>query len=97
MSRRKWGFLRPGELVHLDVKKLGRIPPGGGWRAHGRGNVAHQSKTRVGYSYVHSAIDAHSRVAYSEILDDERGVACAGFWTRAQAWFAEHGVTVDGS
>jgi transposase-like protein len=58
---------RPGELVHVDVKKLGRIPPGGGWRAHGRGNVAHSDKTRVGYDYVHTAIDAHSRLAFSEI------------------------------
>lgn len=70
---------RPGELVHVDVKKLGRIPPGGGWRAHGRGNVPHQSTTRVGYDYIHSAIDAHSRLAYSEILGDERGPTCAGF------------------
>src|SRR5207249_4915503 len=73
---------RPGQLVHVDVKKLGRIPPGGGWRAHGRGNVVHQSKTRVGYDYIHSAIDAHSRLAYSEIHDDERGTSCAQFWDR---------------
>src|SRR4051812_715325 len=69
---------RPGELVHIDVKKLGRIPPGGGWRAHGRGNVVHSSKTKVGYDYVHSAIDAHSRLAFSEIHANERGVTCAG-------------------
>jgi transposase InsO family protein len=86
---------RPGELVHVDVKKLGRIPPGGGWRAHGRGNVAHQSTTKVGFAYVHSAIDAFSRVAYSEILDDERGDTCAGFWTRANTWFAEHGIPIE--
>jgi transposase InsO family protein len=86
---------RPGELVHIDVKKLGRIPPGGGWRAHGRGNVAHHSTTRVGYDYVHSAIDAHSRLAYSEILNDERGPSCAGFWHRAQAFFADHDISVD--
>lgn len=86
---------RPGELVHIDVKKLGRIPPGGGWRAHGRGNVAHHSTTKVGFAYVHSAIDAFSRVAYSEILDDERGDTCAGFWTRANTWFADHGITVE--
>jgi transposase InsO family protein len=85
----------PGELVHVDVKKLGRIPPGGGWRAHGRGNVAHQSTTRVGYDYVHSAIDAHSRLAYSEILSDERGPTCAGFWERAQQFFDVYGVDVD--
>jgi transposase InsO family protein len=86
---------RPGELVHVDVKKLGRIPPGGGWRAHGRGNVAHPSTTRVGYDYVHSAIDAHSRLAYSEILDDERGPSCAGFWDRAREFFAEHTIHVE--
>src|SRR5664279_1152395 len=63
--------VRPGELVHVDVKKLGRIPPGGGWRAHGRGNVVHHRKTQVGYDYIHTAIDAHSRLAYSEIHDDE--------------------------
>jgi transposase InsO family protein len=86
---------RPGELVHIDVKKLGRIPTGGGWRAHGRGNVAHHATTRVGYAYVHSAVDAFSRVAYSEILDDERATSCAGFWTRARAWFSAHGINVE--
>jgi transposase InsO family protein len=86
---------RPGELVHVDVKKLGRIPAGGGWRAHGRGNANDHHKTKVGYAYVHSAIDAYSRVAYSEVLDDERGDTCAGFWTRANTWFAEHGITVE--
>lgn len=86
---------RPGELVHVDVKKLGRIPPGGGWRAHGRANVTHHAQTRVGYDYVHSAIDAHSRLAYCEILDDERGPTCAGFWERAQSFYAAHGITVE--
>jgi transposase InsO family protein len=86
---------RPGELVHVDVKKLGRIPPGGGWRAHGRGNVVHHSKTRVGYDYIHSAIDAHSRLAYSEVLTNERGETCAEFWDRADRFFAEHGITVE--
>jgi len=85
----------PGELVHVDVKKLGRIPPGGGWRAHGRGNVVHHSKTRVGYDYVHSAIDAHSRLAYSEILGDERGPTCAGFFERAEIFFFDHGISVE--
>jgi transposase InsO family protein len=86
---------RPGELVHIDVKKLGRIPPGGGWRAHGRDNVAHHSKHRVGYDYVHSAIDAHSRLAYSEILANEQGPTCAGFWERARDFFADHDITVE--
>ncbi|HUA95988.1 MAG TPA: IS481 family transposase [Acidimicrobiales bacterium] len=85
----------PGELVHIDVKKLGRIPPGGGWRAHGRGNVAHQSTTRVGYDFVHSAIDAHSRLAFSEVLSDEKGPTCAGFFERAQDFFGAHGIVVE--
>src|SRR3954463_6296398 len=61
---------RPGELVHMDVKKLGRIPDGGSWRARGRqaGSTARRRKTRVGYDYVHSVVDDHSRYAYSEIL-----------------------------
>ena len=83
---------RPGELVHVDVKKLGRIPPGGGWRAHGRGNVKHH---RVGYDFVHSAIDAHSRLAYSEILANEQGATCAAFWSRAQQFFHDHAITVE--
>jgi transposase-like protein len=86
---------RPGELVHVDVKKLGRIPPGGGWRAHGRGNVAHHSKTKVGYDFIHSAIDAHSRLAYSEVLANERGATCAAFWNRAQQFFHDHAITVE--
>src|SRR5437879_8814428 len=86
---------RPGELVHIDVKKLGRIPPGGGWRAHGRGNVAHHSKTRVGYDFIHSAIDAHSRLAYSEVLANERGATCAAFWNRAQQFCHDHAITVE--
>lgn len=86
---------RPGELVHVDVKKLGRIPPGGGWRVHGRGNVVHQSKTKVGYDYVHTAIDAHSRLAFSEILANEKGPTCAGFWERAHQFFDDHAITVE--
>jgi transposase InsO family protein len=86
---------RPGELVHVDVKKLGRIPPGGGWRAHGRGNVAHHSTTKVGYDYIHTAIDAHSRLAFSEILANEQGPTCAGFWERAQQFFNDHAITVE--
>jgi hypothetical protein len=87
---------RPGQLVHVDVKQLGRIPPGGGWKALGRGNTRqHHTKTRVGYDYVHSAVDAYSRLAYSEILDDERGPSCAAFWERAEAFFADHTITVE--
>lgn len=82
---------RPGELVHVDVKKLGKIPDGGGWRAHGRaGTVRSQG---VGYDYVHAMVDDHSRLAYSEIHDDERAETCAGFLLRAAAYFADHGIT----
>jgi transposase InsO family protein len=86
---------RPGELVHMDVKKLGKIPEGGGWRAHGReATVDHRhKKVKVGYDYVHSLVDDHSRLAYSEILPDERGETCAAFLERAAAYFAAKGIT----
>jgi transposase InsO family protein len=85
---------RPGELVHMDVKKLGRIPDGGGWRAHGRaaGSTSRDRATRLGYDYVHSLVDDHSRLAYSEILTDEKGATCAAFLARAAAYFAAHGI-----
>jgi transposase InsO family protein len=86
---------RPGELVHMDVKKLGRIPDGGGWRAHGRaaGSTARDRSTRTGFDYVHSLVDDHSRLAYSEILPDEMGSTCSGFLTRAIDYFADRGIT----
>jgi transposase InsO family protein len=86
---------RPGELVHMDVKKLGRIPAGGGWRAHGRaaGSTSEKRATRIGYDYVHSLVDDHSRLAYSEVLPDEKGATCAAFLVRAAAYFASHGIT----
>lgn len=84
---------RPGELVHMDVKKLGRIPDGGGWRAHGRAAGNRDRKTRIGYDYVHSLVDDHSRLAYSEILPNEKGVTCAAFLERAAAYFAGKGIT----
>jgi transposase InsO family protein len=86
---------RPGELVHVDVKKLGRIPHGGGWRVHGRGNVTRLKTRAVGYAYIHAAVDGYSRVAYAEIHSNEQGVTAAQFWTRARAWFTEHGVPVE--
>ena len=98
---------RPGELVHVDIKKLGKIPEGGGWRAHGRGSDQDRAARRAsdaqaraggkpgrGYRYVHHALDDHSRVVYSEILDDERGETAAGFWRRAKSYFATLGVQV---
>jgi transposase InsO family protein len=86
----------PGELVHMDVKKIGRIPDGGGWRAHGRaaGSTSRDRKQRIGFDYVHSVIDDHSRFAYSEILPDERASTTAAFFARALEHFAEHGITV---
>ena len=88
---------RPGELVHVDVKKLGRIPDGGGWRAHGRqmGSSAAKKKAKIGFDYVHSMVDDHSRVAYSEIHDDEQGATCAGFIERAREFFAALGVSIE--
>ena len=82
----------PGELIHIDVKKLGRIPDGGGWRAHGRTNRPTAS-AGIGFDYVHAAIDDHSRLAYAEIHPDETGATCAGFLDRAAAFFAECGIT----
>jgi transposase InsO family protein len=85
---------RPGELVHLDVKKLGKIPSGGGWRKLGR---SHQTRLkqneRRGYDYVHVAVDDHSRLAHVEVLPDERGATCARFLQRAAERFAEAGIS----
>ena len=89
-----------GHMVHLDVKKVGRIPDGGGWRAHGRHSErnrgAGRAKTagaRAGYVYLHSAIDGFSRLAYTEPLADEKAVTAVAFWARARAWFGAHGIT----
>lgn len=87
---------RPGELVHVDVKKLAVIRDGGGWRAWGRG--AHNgvgARSGMGYRYLHSAIDDRTRFVYSEILGDERGVTAAGFWVRASDFFASMGFGVE--
>jgi transposase InsO family protein len=84
---------RPGELGHMDVKKIGRIPPGGGWRAYGRGNVQRDRLNGPGFDYVHSLVDDHSRLAYSQILPDEKGATCAAFLERAITYFAAHGIT----
>jgi transposase InsO family protein len=93
---RRIEMTRPGELVHLDIKKLGRIPKGGGWRVNGRAaERGRHHRTKVGYAFVHSAIDGYSRLAYSEVLDDEQGVTAAEFWERAAAFFATHAITVE--
>jgi transposase InsO family protein len=97
----------PGQLVHVDIKKQGRIPDGGGWRVHGRGSAqdrtAGTARTRAkragaagsrGYRYLHHAVDDYSRIAYSEILDDERKETAAGFWDRANTFFNSIGIHV---
>jgi transposase InsO family protein len=87
---------RPGELVHVDIKKQGRIPDGGGWRVHGfdskRGSRA---KKGGGYDFVHAAVDDRSRLAYAEILPDERKETASAFITRAFGFFADRGITVE--
>jgi len=95
---RRYERARPGELVHVDVKKIGRLREGGGWRVLGRDSLEHRrarNATRVGYEYVHAAIDDHTRLAYAEIHPDERAETCAGFLRRAAAWFAAHGITIE--
>jgi transposase InsO family protein len=86
---------RPGELIHVDVKKIGAIPNGGGWRFHGRGNDGHGGHGGVGYRYIHTALDDRTRLAYSEILDDEQAATAAEFWARAALWFARRGITCE--
>ncbi len=90
----------PGHMVHLDIKKVGVIPDGGGWRVHGKGSeqarLAERTKntgTRTGYTYLHSAVDGFSRLAYTEALPDEKAATAIGFTHRARAFFARHGIT----
>jgi transposase InsO family protein len=103
---RRYERQRPGELVHVDVKKLGKIPDGGGHRVVGRqvGKSRQTTAQRArgtghrqvtGYHFIHSAVDDNSRLAYSEILTDEKKETASGFWTRANAWFAARGITVE--
>jgi transposase InsO family protein len=90
--------------VHVDIKKLGNIPDGGGWRAVGgvQGAKHRQATTPqrrnckpvIGYSWLHTALDDHSRLAYTEILPDERQETAVAFWQRAQAWFVGCGIGV---
>ncbi len=87
---RRYERERPGELIHIDVKKLGRIPDGGGHKVRGR--EAGRPIRGMGFDYVHSAVDDHSRLAYSEIHPDEKVATCAGFLARAAAFFHQHGI-----
>ena len=96
---RRYEHAKAGDLVHVDVKKLGRIPDGGGHkvlgRAAGRKNKAGtETNRRPGYHFIHNAVDDHSRLAYSELLDDERKETAAKFWERANAYFQASGITV---
>lgn len=84
---------RPGELLHMDVKKLGRIPDGGGHRFRGRGHGT--PRAHRGYDYVHQVVDDMSRVAYAVIYPDERGTTCAAFLREAAAYFASLGVRIE--
>ena len=106
---RRYERARPGELVHVDIKKLGNIPDGGGHKVHGRtvggrNSSAHRDPNRprtvggranLGYSYLHNAVDDHSRLAYTEILPDETKETAAAFWQRAQNFFHANGITVE--
>ena len=86
----------PGELVHVDIKKLGNIPDGGGHKTLGRAAGRRNSGQRGhGYAYLHNAVDDHSRLAYSEILTDERAATAIAFWHRAQTFFTSVGITVE--
>jgi len=88
---------RCGELVHIDVKKLARVPNGGGHKVHGRAGTRNgsMSKQGGGYTHVHTAIDAYSRLAYSEFAGTENTINCVAFLNRAVAWFAEQGITIE--
>lgn len=85
---------RPGELIHMDVKKLGRIHDGGGWKAHGRhmGTTYEKNKKRIGFDFVHSVVDDYSRLAYSEVLPNEKGDTCGAFLLRAADFFDSQGI-----
>jgi transposase InsO family protein len=85
----------PGELVHIDVKKLARID-GAGHRVHGdRGRQKkRRGRTRIGYEYVHVCVDDATRLAYAEVLADEKARTAVGFLRRARIWYRRHGVRI---
>jgi transposase InsO family protein len=104
---RRYEHPHPGALLHIDVKKLGNIPDGGGWRYLGRqqgrrnrsatpGKPKNQHwHPKMGHAFVHTVVDDHSRIAYAEIHDDETGATAIAVLRRAQAWFGARGVTVE--
>lgn len=90
----------PGHMVHLDIKKVGRIPDGGGWRVHGKDSAhaktVENAKTkgaRAGYTYLHSVIDGFSRLAYTEPMPDETAASAIAVLHRARVFFTAHGIT----
>ena len=92
---RRYEHDAPGDLVHVDIKKLGRIPDGGGHRIHGRQQGKKNRRSiKHGYWYIHNAVDDHSRLAYSELLSDEKKETAVAFWNRAQAYFESAGITI---
>jgi len=104
---RRYEHDHPGSLIHVDVKKLGNIPTGGGWRFVGRAQGGKNRRTTfgtqrskahhelLGHAVVHTVIDDHSRVAYAEIHDDETATTAIGVLRRAVSWFAMRGVAVE--
>ncbi len=85
---RRYERAHPGELIHVDIKKVGKVPPGGGWKIHGRGK---KRRCKVGYTYLHVAVDDHSRVAFVEAHENEQAATLVGFWGRAQEFFWSKG------
>jgi transposase InsO family protein len=95
---RRYEHPNPGDMIHVDVKTVGRIPDGGGWTIHERGTDEARASRRVanrrpGYVFIHAAVDDHSRLAYAEVHADERAGTAAAFWLRAALFFREHGIT----
>jgi transposase InsO family protein len=91
--RQRYERERPGELLHVDVKKLGRF-----WRVGKRvtgRSAGYRGSLGARWSYLHIAIDDHTRLAYAELLSDERGPSCAAFLRRACSWYAERGITIE--
>jgi transposase InsO family protein len=95
IEKHRYVHAEPGDLIHVDVKKLGRIPTGGGWKKRGRtiGN-RHNKAQRPGYAYLHTAVDDHSRLAYSEIHANEKKETAVAFWRRARRFFAAHDIKI---
>lgn len=91
----RYEHAEPGDMIHVDIKKLGRIPDGGGHKVHGRAaGVRIKKQSKPGYAFIHNAVDDHSRLAYSEILTDERKETAAEFWLRANSYFTDCGIIV---